>query len=117
MSVLLITIDTYHRYMLRPCLCLMKYKISSMNVTWTIFICQPSSVRMYIYNHPKKVKLHGVIHKRRVGLPKCVIQDEIQNKTEQEMVWGVVCAAGLHGDHNCPSLLAISVYDTEPVHF
>ena len=40
-----------------------------------------------------------------------------RTKKEQEKVRGTVCAAMLDGDPNCPSLLAVSVYDTKPVHF
>ena len=70
-----------------------------------------------VYNHPMKVKLHGVTRKGKRGLPLCVIQDEVQSKVEQEKVRGTVLAAELVGDPTCPSLLAVSVYDTKPVHF
>ena len=51
------------------------------------------------------------------GLPGCVLQEESQNKAHQEKVRGTVCAAELVGDNDCPSLIAVSVYDTKPVHF
>ena len=69
------------------------------------------------YNHPNKVKLHGVTRKGGRGLPQSVIQEEVQNRVEQEKVRGTVIAAELVGDPTCPSLLAVSVYDTKPVHF
>ena len=69
------------------------------------------------YNHPKKVKLHGVTRKSGRGLPSSIMQQEVQNKTEQEKVRGTVLAAKLVGDSKCPSLVAVSVYDTKPVHF
>ena len=40
-----------------------------------------------------------------------------QNAKEQEKVRGTVLVAELVGDPECPSLLAVSVYDTKPVHF
>ena len=69
------------------------------------------------FNHPMKVKLHGVTRKGGRGLPNCVLQDEKTNQKEQEKVRGTVCAAELVGDITCPSLIAVSVYDTKPVHF
>ena len=69
------------------------------------------------WNHPNKIKLHGVTRKGGRGLPSTVIQDEVQNKVEQEKVRGTVLASKLDGDVTCPSLLAVSVYDTKPVHF
>ena len=65
----------------------------------------------------KKVKLHGVAQKSGRGLPSSIIQDEVQNCAEQDKVRGTVLAAELRGDDACPSLLAVSVYDTKPVHF
>ena len=69
------------------------------------------------YMHENKIKLHGVTRKSGRGLPSFVLQEEVQNRTEQEKVRGTVCAAELRGDPHCPSLLAVSVYDTKPVHF
>ena len=69
------------------------------------------------YNHTYKIKLHGVTRKGGRGLPMSVIQYELQNRKEQEKVRGTVHACELVGDTNCPSLLAVSVYDTKPVHF
>ena len=69
------------------------------------------------YNHPKKVRLHGVTRKSGRGLPSSVLQQEVQNKAEQDKVRGTVLAAELVGDSKCPSLVAVSVYDTKPVHF
>ena len=69
------------------------------------------------YNHLNKVKLHSVTRKGGRGLPTTVLQEEVQNAKEQEKVRGTVLAAELVGDPNCPSLLAVSVYNTKPVHF
>ena len=65
----------------------------------------------------KKVRLHSVTIKGGKGLPNFVLQDEVQNRTEQDKVRGTVLAAELKGDPKCPSLLTLSVYDTKPVHF
>ena len=69
------------------------------------------------FNHLKKIRLHGVTRKSGRGLPSFVLQEEITNKTEQEKVRGTVIAAELVGDASCQSLLAVSVYNTKPVHF
>ena len=69
------------------------------------------------FMHPQKVKLHGVARRGGRGLPPSVIQEELPNKKEQEKVRGTVRAAELVGDQDCPALLAVSVYDTKPIHF
>jgi Transposase IS4 len=69
------------------------------------------------YNHPRKVMIAGVTRRNGRGLPMSVIQDEVKNKTAQEAVRGTVKAAVLKGDPDCPNLVAVSVYDTKPVHF
>ena len=45
------------------------------------------------------------------------MQEELNNRKEQEKVRGTVITAELVGDSKCPSLIAVSVYDTKPVHF
>ena len=71
----------------------------------------------YTYNHPKKIKLHGVTSKSGRGLPSTIIQKELQNKAYQEKVRGTVLAAELVDDSKCPSLIAVYIYDTKTVHF
>ena len=51
------------------------------------------------------------------GLPKYVLQEEQKSHENQLKVRGTVKAAVLKGDANCPDLVALSVYDTKPVHF
>ena len=68
------------------------------------------------FNHSKNIKLHGVIRKSVRGLPYYVLQEEVYNKAQQEKVRGHIGAAELVGDSDCPSLIALSVYDTKPVH-
>ena len=47
------------------------------------------------YNHPNKIKLHGVTRKGGRGLPQSVIKEEVQNWVEQEKVQGTVRVAEL----------------------
>ena len=69
------------------------------------------------YTHPMKVLIAGVTRKNGRGLPLHVLQEEAKNKGSQMAVRGTVKAAVLLGDRNCPNLVAVSVYDTKPVHF
>ena len=69
------------------------------------------------YDHPNNIKLHGITRKCGQGLPKSVLQEEVQNRVEQEKVQGTVLASELVGDLSCASLLAVSVYDTKSLHF
>lgn len=68
-------------------------------------------------NHPRKVRTHGVARKGMRGVPKCVTQEEVKNKKKQIEVRGTVKAAVLEGDPDCVGLVALSVYDTKPVHY
>ena len=70
-----------------------------------------------VFNHPKRVRLFGVVQKAMHGLPKCIYQEEQKIKEKLLMVRGTVKAAVLKGDKQCPDLVAASVYDTKPVHF
>ena len=69
------------------------------------------------YTHLNKIKLHGITHKSGRGLPSTIMQQELQNKADQEKVRGTILAAGLVDNSKCPSMIAVSVYDTKPVHF
>eukprot|EP00957_Ditylum_brightwellii_P013217 997438-Ditylum_brightwellii.AAC.3 len=64
-----------------------------------------------------KVYAHGVTRKGGQGLPSCVLQEEVTNKTAQLGVRGAVKAAILCGDPECDGLLAVSVYGNKPLHF
>jgi hypothetical protein len=70
----------------------------------------------FCYNHDNKILLEGVARKAR-GIPQLVYQEEIQKKSIEATVRGTVKAAVLEGDADCPNLVAVSVYDTKPVHF
>ncbi len=61
--------------------------------------------------------VHGVARKIGRGLPKCEIQQEVENKNLQAKVRGTTKAAVLEGDSECPDIMAFSVYDTKPVNF
>ena len=56
-----------------------------------------------------KILAHGVARKGLRGIPKCVMQDELKNRTEQLLVRGTVKAAVLEGDPICPNLLASQI--------
>jgi Transposase IS4/SAP domain len=69
------------------------------------------------YKHPKKVLVAGVTRKGNRGYPKAALQEEVKSRTEQLAVRGTVKAVVLEGDTECPNMVAVSVYDTKPVHF
>jgi hypothetical protein len=69
------------------------------------------------YQHERKILVAGVCRKGGRGFPKAVLQEEVKSRTEQLRVRGTVKAAVLKGDEDCPNLIAVSVYDTKPVHF
>jgi len=85
---------------------------------WMDNLCLSASFARASFNHPKKVMIAGVTRKGGRGLPVCILQDEEKKtKAEEEKVRGTVKAAVLNGDPLCPALVAVSVYDTKPVHF
>ena len=69
------------------------------------------------YTYLNKINIHGVTRKSESGLLSTIIQQELQNKVKKEKVRGTVIDAGRVGDSKCPSLIAVSVYDTKPIHF
>jgi hypothetical protein len=69
------------------------------------------------YKHERKVLVAGVCRKGGRGFPETVLQAEVTSKADQIRVRGTVKAAVLEGDESCPNLVAVSVYDTKPVHF
>jgi hypothetical protein len=70
----------------------------------------------FCYNHDNQILLEGVARKGR-GVPQLVYQEEIKKKSIEATARGTVKAAVLEGDPDCPNLVAVSVYDTKPVHF
>ena len=69
------------------------------------------------YRHPMKPLFAGVCRTSGRGLPNLVIQQEQKTREAQAVVRDTVKAAELVGDSECPALVAVSVYDTKPVHF
>jgi hypothetical protein len=69
------------------------------------------------FNHPRNVRVAGVTRKGGIGLPNTVIQEEKTGCEQVQQVRGTVKAAVLKGDPDCPNLVAVSVYNTKPVHF
>lgn len=69
------------------------------------------------FNHTYKVLVHGVTRKGGRGIPECVHQLEVKNRTAIAQVRGTVKVAKLEGDDSCPHLIASSIYDTKPVHY
>ena len=108
-------IRDYPLSMLGWCISLMAYEMNTMNAAYTIYIS--AKFCRDCHNHLKKIYLRGVTRKSRQGLHLFVLQHELQNREEQEKGRGAVIAAELKGDLTCPSLLAISMYATKPVHF
>ena len=68
-------------------------------------------------NHKNKVLCHGVAQKGRREIPRSVIQEEQKSQTAQIGVRGTVKVPVLEGDADCVDLVALSVYDTKPVHY
>ena len=71
------------------------------------------------YTHPKKVMAEGVCRTGSRGLTALIVQHEVTGRANINAVKGTVKAALLEG---CPGLatsplVAVSVYDTKPVHF
>jgi hypothetical protein len=67
--------------------------------------------------HERKVLVAGVCRKGGRGFPEAVLQEEVKARADQIRQRGTVKAAVLEGDDTCPNLVAVSVYDTKPVHF
>eukprot|EP00957_Ditylum_brightwellii_P064055 4859472-Ditylum_brightwellii.AAC.1 len=54
----------------------------------------------------RNVYVHGVTRKGCWGIPSCVLQEEVKNRTAQLAVQGTVRAAILCGDPECDGLVA-----------
>ena len=59
---------------------------------------------------------HGVVRTYARGFPSDILQKEEKNKDRAEKLRGTTMAARLINSDACPDLLAISLYDTKPVH-
>lgn len=59
---------------------------------------------------------HGVVQTNGWGFPNNIIQQEAPTLKLAEATRGTTKAARLSGSSKCPNLLAVSLYDTKPVH-
>jgi hypothetical protein len=59
---------------------------------------------------------HGVVRTNGRGFPNSIIQREAPTLKLAEATRGTTKAARLSGSSKCPDLLAVSLYDTKPVH-
>lgn len=53
--------------------------------------------------------IHGVTHRSNQGLPACELQEEQTNKKKAEKLRGMMKAAVLEIDPDCPNVVAFSV--------
>ena len=70
----------------------------------------------HAYNHRYQLLCHGVTRWYGRGIPSSMLQEAKINKCGIEAVHGTVKAAVLVGNPKCPYLIALSVYNTKPVH-
>jgi len=68
------------------------------------------------YNGNNKVLVAGVTRTKDRGLPNMVIKEAVKEK-DVTTTRGTVKAAVLEGDPTCPEMVALSIYDSKPVHF
>jgi len=64
-----------------------------------------------------KVKIHGVTRTDNRGIPRCILQTELQNSKLADEQRNTVKVAILEGDSIIEDLIAISFYDSKPVYF
>ena len=64
-----------------------------------------------------KVKIHGVTRTDNRGIPKCILQTEMQNQKIADEIRNTVKVAVLNVDKTVKDLVAISFYDSKPVYF
>ena len=76
-----------------------------------------STVARSVLNSKNKVKIYGVKRTDDCGIPKCVFQTEFQNSQIVDEYQNTVKAAVLEGDSIIKDLVAISLYDSQPVYF
>lgn len=64
-----------------------------------------------------KIKIHGVTRSDNRGIPKCVMQIELQNAKVSDEKRNTVTFALLENDSKIEDLVAVSFYDSKPVYF
>jgi hypothetical protein len=75
-----------------------------------------NSVKLFQALYLAKALAHGVARTSGCGVPPSVIQKEEKNKDRAEKLRGTTMAARLVHLPKCPDVLAVSTYDTKPVH-
>jgi hypothetical protein len=75
-----------------------------------------NSVKLFQALYQAKALAHGVGRTSGRGVPPSVIQKEEKNKDRAETLRGTTLAARLVHLPKCPDVLAVSTYDTKPVH-
>jgi hypothetical protein len=75
-----------------------------------------NSVKLFEGLYRAKALAHGVAQKYGRGLPSTIIQKEEKNKDMAGKLRGTTKAAKLAHNPGCPDVLAVSTYDTKPVH-
>ncbi len=75
-----------------------------------------NSQKLFTALYLAKALAHGVCRTKHRGLPPSIIQSVEDNAKKAENLCGTTKAAQLSNLPDCPNLLAVSVYDTKPVH-
>jgi hypothetical protein len=75
-----------------------------------------NSVKLYSALYRANALAHGVARTNGRGVPAAIIQKEEKNKDGAEKLRGTTKAARLDNLPGCPDMLAVSTYDTKPVH-
>ena len=75
-----------------------------------------NSRKLFSALYRAKALAHGVIRTSGRGFPMSVKQDEEKNVNKAELIKGTTMAAVLKNSVDTPDMLAVSVYDTKPVH-
>ena len=75
-----------------------------------------NSVKLFTALYREHTLAHGVVRTHGRGLPDAVIQREEKNVKRAESLRGTTKAARMQNNPACPDILAVSVYDTKPVH-
>ena len=75
-----------------------------------------NSRKLYAALYRAKALAHGVVRTSGRGFPPSIKQDEEKNVKRAEELKGTTKAAVLKNSADTPHLLAVSVYDTKPVH-
>ena len=73
-------------------------------------------MKLYTALYMAECLAHGVAQTSGCGIPPSIIQREEKNKAAAEKLRGATKAARLVHSLACPDLVAMSMYDTKPVH-